>query len=281
MGELIAGQTTAMVITYNEGPNLLRCLDGLRWAPRILIVDSGSTDETLDIARQYSQADIVERPFDDFATQCNFGLARIETRWVLSLDADYQLSEALAAEISALREDDVAGYSAAFVYRMYGRPLRGSLYPPRVVLYRKDGAAYRNEGHAHRVMIAGRVATLRGKILLDDRKALARWFPSQQHYARREADYLLATPRAGLGRADRVRLMGWPAPILVFFYTLIVKRCALDGWAGWLYVLQRTFAEIALALEIVDRRVRNRAPAEASGRERDEAGRVSERADTL
>jgi hypothetical protein len=75
--------------------------------------------------------------------------------------------------------------------------------------------------------------------------------------------------------------MGWPAPILVFFYTLIVKRCALDGWGGWLYVLQRTFAEIALALEIVDRRVRNRAPAETSGSERDEAGRLPERADTL
>ena len=62
---------------------------------------------------------------------------------------------------------------------------------------------------------------------------------------------------------------------------MIVKRCALDGWAGWLYVLQRTFAEIALALEIVDRRVRNRAPAETSGSERNEASRLPERADTL
>ena len=280
MGELIAGQTTAMIVTYNEGPNLRRCLDRLRWAPRILVIDSGSNDETLEIARQHPQVDIVERPFDDFATQCNFGLARIESRWVLSLDADYQLSEALVAEISALREDDVAGYSADFIYRMYGRPLRGSLYPPRVVLYRRDAAVYRNEGHAHRVGIAGRVATLRGRILLDDRKPLARWLDSQQHYARREADYLLATPRAGLGWADRVRLMGWPAPILVFFYTLVVKRCALDGWAGWLYVLQRTFAEIALALEIVDRRVRSFAPTDRSGSERDEAGRLPERADT-
>src|SRR5262249_43891859 len=121
MGELIAGQITAMVITYNEGPNLRRCLDRLRWAPRILIIDSGRSDDTLGIARQHPQVDIVERPFDDFATQCNFGLARIETRWVLSLDADYQLSEALVAEISALREEHVAGYSAAFIYRMYGR----------------------------------------------------------------------------------------------------------------------------------------------------------------
>jgi glycosyltransferase involved in cell wall biosynthesis len=280
MGELIAGQTTAMVITYNEGPNLRRCLDRLRWAPRILVIDSGSTDETLAVARQHSNVDIVVRPFDDFATQCNFGLAQIETRWVLSLDADYQLSEALVAELSSLREADVAGYSAGFVYRIYGRPLRGSLYPPRVVLYRRDGAAYRNEGHAHRIAIAGPIGTVRGKILLDDRKPLSRWLTSQQLYAKREADHLLATRRTDLGRTDRLRLMGWPAPILVFLYTLIVKRCALDGWAGWLYVLQRTFAEIALALEIVDRRVRSRVPAETGETEHNVGARSPERADT-
>jgi hypothetical protein len=130
-------------------------------------------------------------------------------------------------------------------------------------------------------VIAGGIATLHGKILLDDRKPHARWLESQQRYARQEADYLLVTPRAGLGWADRVRLLGWPAPILVFLYTLIVKRCALDGWAGWLYVLQRTFAELALALEIADRRVRCRAPAETSGSEGVEARPLPERADTL
>ena len=100
------------------------------------------------------------------------------------------------------------------------------------------------------------MAPCAAQIYLDDRKPLSRWFASQQRYAKLEADYSSATPRADLGRADRVRLLGWPAPILVFFYTLIVKRCALDGWAGWLYVLQRTFAEMMIALEIVDRRLR-------------------------
>jgi hypothetical protein len=71
--------------------------------------------------------------------------------------------------------------------------------------------------------------------------------------------------------------MGWPAPILVFLYTLIVKRCALDGWVGWLYVLQRTLAEVALALEIVDRRVRNRALDEARGTGHEAPGCSSER----
>jgi hypothetical protein len=179
---------------------------------------------------------------------------------VLSLDADYEVSEALAREIQALAPtEDVGGFRASFIYRVYGRDLRSTLYPARTVLYRKDWAKYRDVGHSHRVEIAGPVAPLRGLIHHDDRKPLVRWLLAQQRYAKLEADYLLAKQRADLGRADRVRLMGWPAPILIFFYTLIVKRCALDGWAGWLYVLQRTLAETLIAMETVDRRLRSRA----------------------
>ena len=257
MGSLIAEQTTAMVITFNEAPNISRCLDRLTWAQRILLVDSGSTDGTLEIARAYSQVDVVHRPFDDFATQCNFGLSQISSDWVLSLDADYELSEQLVAEIERLEDDGAAGYSAAFIYRVYGRALRASLYPRRVVIYRRGAATYRNEGHGHRVSVAGRIATLEGKINHDDRKPLSRWFASQRKYAELEADYLLSSPRSKLNRNDRIRLMGYPAPLLVFLYVLIAKRAILDGWAGWLYVLQRTLAETILALEIVDRKLRS------------------------
>ena len=92
MSELIAPQTTVLVLSFNEAPNLARCLDRLDWAPRILLVDSGSTDETLEIAGRYANVEVVHRPFDSFASQCNFGLGLIETPWVLSLDADYELS---------------------------------------------------------------------------------------------------------------------------------------------------------------------------------------------
>jgi hypothetical protein len=96
---------------------------------------------------------------------------------------------------------------------------------------------------------------LRARVDHDDRKPLSRWLASQQKYAMLEAGHLLSKPSAMLSRADRIRLMAWPAPTLVFFYTLIIKRCILDGWPGWLYVLQRTFAETLIALEIVDRRL--------------------------
>ncbi len=97
---------------------------------------------------------------------------------------------------------------------------------------------------------------LAGVIYHDDRKPLARWFDSQQRYARIEARYLLETPSAKLTRSDRIRRLGWLAPIGVLFYSLFVKGCILDGWPGWYYALQRLCAETLIALEILDRRLR-------------------------
>jgi glycosyltransferase involved in cell wall biosynthesis len=255
----IADDITAMILTFNEAPNIAHTLDAVAWVKEILIVDSGSTDETLAIVARYPNARVVTRKFDSFAEQCNFGLTEVSTGWVLSMDADYELTPAAATEMRALTPPpEASGYRAGFIYRMYGRSLRATLYPPRTVLYRPSRARYRNEGHGHRVMIEGEVRALAGAIFHDDRKPLARWISSQQGYARREADYLLGSPRSELKRFDRIRLMSWPAPILVFFYTLLWKRCILDGWPGWLYVLQRTLAENMIALEILDRRLRGR-----------------------
>lgn len=252
----LADHLTVMVLTFNEAPNIARTLDAVSWAKQILVMDSGSTDETLEIVGRYPHARVVTRAFDSFAGQCNFGLEQIASEWVLSLDADYELLAELSHEIQDLQpEDGVAGYKAGFAYCIYGRPLRAALYPERCVLYRRRLARYCDEGHGHRVVIEGAVERLSARIHHDDRKPLARWLGSQQKYARIEAEHLLGAPRAALGRVDRIRLMGWPAPVLIFTYTLVAKRCILDGWPGWIYVLQRTLAEIMLALEIGDRRL--------------------------
>ncbi len=248
---------TPLVITYNEAPNITRTLDRLTWARRIVVIDSGSTDETLKIVRSYPQVEVIQRPFEDFASQCNFGIAQVTTAWVLSLDADYELSKELVDEIRELRPDAVtAGYQTRFVYRIYGRPLRGTLYPPRTVLYRKDKSRYRNEGHGHRVMIEGTTVPLAGVIYHDDRKPLASWFAAQGRYAAKEAEHLMAADPKTLRKSDRLRLAAWPAPLVVFIYTLVCKGCLLDGWRGWYYALQRLLAEILIALEIIDRRLR-------------------------
>jgi glycosyltransferase involved in cell wall biosynthesis len=226
----------------------------------VLVVDSGSTDETLGILREHKQVDVLYREFDDFASQCNFGLAHVLSEWVLSLDADYELSDELVTEMGELGPDDgIAGYQVRFTYRIHGRPLRGSLYPARTVLYRRAKGFYRNEGHGHRVVVDGAIQKLGGRIYHDDRKPLARWVSSQRKYAEDEAKHLVNASPDNLSRSDRIRKTAWAAPILVFFYTLLAKGCILSGWAGWYYVLQRVLAETLLALEIIDRNLLNKA----------------------
>lgn len=251
------GDITPLLITYNEACNIERTLAALAWADRIVVVDSGSTDGTLEILSRHPRVEVFHHPFVDFAGQCNYGLTFVTSPWVLSLDADYELSPALVAELAGLTPAAAtAGYRAAFVYRIHGRPLRGSLYPPRVVLFRRDAATYVQEGHAHRLRLgAGEVLPLRARIFHDDRKPLDRWLATQRLYARAEADYLLRG--AALRPSGRLRRLAWPAPFAVFLYTLLVKGCALDGWPGWYYALQRAVAEALLAIEIIDRRLRS------------------------
>jgi glycosyltransferase involved in cell wall biosynthesis len=247
---------TPLLITYNEIDNIERTLAPLAWARRIVVVDSGSTDGTLAVLERDPRIEVHHRPFDTFADQCNFGLSKIPTEWVLSLDADYELSDRLVAELRTLWPSDLhAGFRARFVYRIYGRPLRGSLYPPRVVLYRVNRARYENEGHGHRVRVSGEIVDLRAPIFHDDRKPLTRWLSSQLKYAAREAVHLIDAPRERLSTAEKIRLMGWPAPILVFLYVLFGKGALLDGLAGWYYAFQRLLAEVLLALELLDRRL--------------------------
>jgi len=259
---------TPLIITFDEVPNIARTLDKLTWARRIVVVDSGSTDGTLDVLARYPQVALFKRAFDSFADQCNFCLAQVESEWVLSLDADYEMSDLLVAELSNLRETEgVAGYRASFVYRIHGRSLRGTLYPPRIVLYRAKNAHYANEGHGHRVTVSGDVRALSGVIYHDDRKPLSRFLTSQQSYARLEADYLLKADGGVLSASDRLRRMAWPAPIAVFFYVLVVKGCLFDGWPGWFYTLQRVLAECMIALQLIDRRLR-RAPSRQNSQSR-------------
>jgi glycosyltransferase involved in cell wall biosynthesis len=225
------------------------------WVKEILIVDSGSTDATLEFVGRYPHARVVN--FDSFAEQCNFGLAQVTTAWVLSMDADYELTPEAASEMRALAPlEAVSGYRAGFIYRIYGRALCATLYPPRIILYRPQRAYYRNEGHSHRVVLEGEVRDLAGKI---GTTTANRWRGGspRSRTTRVAKRTILTEPRVELRRTDYIRLMGWPAPILVFLYTLFWKRCLLDGWPGWLYVLQRTLAEILISIELIGRKLRN------------------------
>ena len=255
--DTFAGQVTPLIITFNEQANISRTLAALKWARDIVVIDSGSTDDTLAILAADPRIRVLHRAFDTFAGQCNFGLDQVRTEWVLSIDADYEITSELSDEVAALDPAAaIAGFRASFIYCVFGRPLPSTLYPPRTVLYRVARGRYEDDGHGHRVVIAGDVHDLSAKIRHDDRKPIGRWFRSQIGYAAREAEHLLAVDPVHLKRLDRIRRMGWPAPFMMLAYTLFWRRYALAGRAGLYYSFQRVLAEMMLAIEINDRRLR-------------------------
>ena len=244
---------TPLILTYNEEANLDRTLSKLTWARQILIIDSYSDDRTLEIAQSYPQVQVLQRKFDTFAEQCNFGLSQIRSEWVLSLDADYSLSDDLINVLDCLMQNsNVNGYTIPLSYCVFGQPLKGTLLPPRTVLYRKLKALYENDGHAHRVKISGVVQSISQLIYHDDRKPLSRWLLAQDRYLKIEAKKLKETPWSQLSWSDRIRTFKIVAPFIILFYCLIIKGGILDGWRGWYYAFQRMFAEILLSLRLIE-----------------------------
>jgi len=243
-----------LILTWNEEANLGRTLDALKAFPRVVVLDSGSTDGTLGIAARYPNVRVHTRPFDTHAAQWNHGLTGcgIEAPWVLALDADYGLSSALVDEIAALDPAaPVAAYWAGFRYCIDGRPLSGSLYPPAKILFRREGAHYVQDGHTQRVVAEGGARTLQAPVFHDDRKPLSAWLAAQDRYARLECALLLSTPWHRLGWRDRLRRMVLITPWLVPLYCLTVGRGFLDGRRGLFYAMQRGIAEAILSARLL------------------------------
>lgn len=248
------GFLAALVITYNEEMNIFRTLSAIQWIPEVLIVDSGSTDRTLEIIGQFSNTRIIYRKFDSFANQCNFGLDQLSADWVLSLDADYVLSPQLSFEVSKLVSNGVKhissfqAYRIGFYYCINGKSIRSGLLPPRTCLYQRKCASYVDVGHGHKVMINGNVGQLKSKIYHDDRKPFTTWLETQQRYQRIEAAMLTAKRSKGLPIQDLIRKHTFMAPFSAFFMCLILRRGLLDGKAGIIYAFYRLVAESLLYL---------------------------------
>lgn len=244
-------QITPLILTRDEESNIRRTLTQLSWARRVIVVDSDSTDATVAIARSFPNVVVVQRPLDTLAAQWTFALAQSVTEWVLTLDADYYVPDALTLEMDSLEPPaGVAGYEAAFRYAIEGKALRGTLYPPRIVLLRRVATTFWQDGHTQRVRAAGRVERLRTPITHDDRKPFSRFVSRQQRYMRDEARKLRSSRFADLGAAGRLRKLRVIAPLAVAFHALFVRGLILDGRAGWRYAWERVVAETILSREL-------------------------------
>jgi hypothetical protein len=247
---------TPVLLTFNEASNIGRTLACLTWAKDIIVVDSGSTDDTISIVAAFPQVRLFHRPFDSHGNQWRYATQKtgIRTNWILRLDADYEVTDSLRDELSHLDVNaNVDAYRISFNYAIFGQKLVSSLYPSNTVLLRNGKFSVADRGHTEAWTVHGPVKNLSARIVHDDRKPTDQWMVAQGHYMRRELAYLQTNDSE---LKSWLRLRPPLMPLAVFFYCLFVKGLILNGRAGLFYALQRFTAEAALSLMVLEERLR-------------------------
>jgi glycosyltransferase involved in cell wall biosynthesis len=280
---------SVLVLTRNEEANIAACLKSVRWADEVFVVDSFSTDSTMEIAERLG-AKVRTHRFQGYAAQRNWALGHLpfSNDWVLMLDADERVPADLAAEIVRVARDPLegrAGFYLKFRHIFLGRWLkRGGLYPTWVLrLFRRQRVRFEERPLNEHAILDGAAGYLQQPFDHQDRKSLADWVARHNRYAGLEAEeFLQETVAGGYDSSIRIRLRGSQAerkrwiklmiwnrlpllarPFLFFFRNYFLKLGFLDGRAGFVYhVLWSFWYPFLVSARILERRYEGRWSAE-------------------
>ena len=250
---------TAIVLTRNEEKNIGQCLDSLKdFAARVIVVDCGSTDATVDIARSKG-AEVVYHEFRYYADQMNWAIdhTNITTEWVMRLDADERMTPEAVNEASEImarpRSEQINGITLEAVYYFLGRPMRHGIRNKRKMLIFRRGCGRMEDRRRdpYSILTEGRNISIRARFLHYDFKDLSSYIRRYNWYAGRELmDYLEGRKLSGAQgqqldkhlMAQRKKKFGiyYKAPRFVrcwlwFIYNYIFRLGFLDGVEGFLY----------------------------------------------
>ncbi len=243
------------VITRDAAPLLADCLASAPFAAEIVVVDSGSRDDTVEIARRF-RARVVDRPFAGFGAQKNFAVAAAAHDWVLCLDADERVTPELARSIAdALAAPAAVAYALARRNRFLGRWLaHGEGYPDwNVRLFDRRRARWSEDAVHEHVVAAGPVARLAGDLLHASADSIDAYMAKQNRYTTLQAEAMHARGE----RASVARLVA--SPLFRFFRFYVLRLGFLDGVAGLVHIAigcQNSFMKYAKlrALQAEERR---------------------------
>lgn len=262
---------SALILTKNEEQDLPSCLASLSWCDDIHIVDSFSTDRTVEIARA-AGAHVTQRRFDGYASQRNAGLHEVNYKhsWILILDADEQIPPATATELrkqAAGAAAAVGGFRLRRKDYLYGSWLKNSQISPYFIrLVRQGKASYHRE--VNEVLeVDGLVQEL--DVYFNHypfSKGITHWFSKHNVYSTMEAERYLDERRQGMAFSLREALLSRDfsqrryhqkglfyklpmRPLIKWFYMMVGRRAFMDGKAGVIYATLQAIYEYMIVLK--------------------------------
>lgn len=250
---------TVVILTKNEERHIARAIGSVAaFAQQVFVIDSGSTDRTIDIARA-AGAKVLSNAWVNYATQFNWALDQLpeDVGWVFRLDADEIVSENLASEITAQLgslSPSVVGVNISRRMTFLGRPIRwGGIFPVRVLrVFRHGQGRCENRWMDEHIMVEGETVDFQGEIVDDNLNSLTWWTEKHNAYASREVVDLLnleyrfkahdtvadlrGRQQAGVKRWIKeklyTRLPGGLRAFAYFFYRYVLRLGFLDGKEG-------------------------------------------------
>jgi glycosyltransferase involved in cell wall biosynthesis len=221
---------SCVVITRNEETNIARCLASLRWADEIVVVDSGSTDRTVEIARTYT-AHVTVHAFSDFSSQKNFAVSLARNRWVFIVDADEVVPGALSDEIEALSPHlPYSAYRIKRISRLFGTTLRFGSHQDDAPLRLFDRTKCAFAAPVHESLVVdGKTGSLREPMIHYSTQTLSAYCRKLNSYTDLEAEHLMRQNTRGHIVRMCIR------PPCRFLYLYVLKAGFRDRMAGFIY----------------------------------------------
>ncbi len=220
---------SATLITLNEEENIRQALESVKWADEIVVVDSGSTDKTLEICAEYTDKVFTNR-WPGFGAQKNFAAGKASHRWILSIDADEQVTPELKCEIEALLKNPTAeAYNLPRRVFYLNRWINHSGWYPdhKIRLYNKEKARWKRESVHETVEVDGPVGTLKGDLNHFSFKDMTHHMNTMNRYT------TLALKDFENKAPTNITLALLTRPPFAFFKSYILKQGFRDGLPGF------------------------------------------------
>ena len=244
------------IITLNAATQLADCLQSVRFADEIVVVDSGSTDGTQALAASFG-ARVIQQDWLGFGPQKQFAVEAAKHDWVLCLDADERLSPALQASIEmALKTPSTATFRFARCNRFLGRYLKhGEGYPDwSLRLFDRRQARWSNDAVHEKVLTESRIDELSADLLHDSDESLASYLSKQNRYTSLAAEMALASgKRASFGRIAL-------SPLIRFIKFYFIRQGFRDGLPGLIHISIGCFNSFMKYSKMLERQNSDAAP---------------------